>query len=66
MGAYLCVDLSVCTILVFRKLLLHGSGYGNKWYIKKFLWPWGVSWNINYLKWGLFVSPITQLLDTPF
>ena len=42
-SVYLCVDLSVCKVLVFRKLLLHLWSYGNKLYIKRFLRPLEVS-----------------------
>ena len=42
-SVYLCVDLSVCKFLIFRKLLIHLWSYGNKLYIKKFLKPLEVS-----------------------
>ena len=42
-SVYLCVDMTVCNLLVFRLLLLHLRSYGNKLYIKRFLSPLGVS-----------------------
>ena len=64
-SVYLCVDLSVCKVLVFRKLLLHLWSYGNKLYIKRFLKPLGVSWNLLWLKKSLRARHIAQLLDPP-
>ena len=65
-SVYLCVHLSVCKVLVFRKLLLHLGSYGNKLYIKKFLKPLEVSWNLLWLKKSLRARHIAQLLDPPF